>query len=81
VSLAACREKFRCCTPADEPDTCAYNSTDYGYQRARHEHRESEFIGMLGDDHAAVCRFFNLTDNVCPPFVGDDACYAYQLNW
>jgi hypothetical protein len=79
VSVAACRDKFRCCTPADEPDTCAYNNTNYGYQQDSHEHRQHDFMGMLGDDHAAVCRYIP-TEEVCPPFLSD-FCSVIQINW
>jgi hypothetical protein len=85
VPFAACREKFRCCTPADEPDTCAHNGSDSYYHQARQERRDHEFMGMLGDDHAALCSWIP-TEEDCPPFAltgpaDVPSCRVFEMNW
>lgn len=85
VPFAARKDKFRCCTPADEPDTYAHNSSDSYYHQARHEREGHEFMGMLGDDHAALCTSIDMEEN-CPPFAlmgpaEDLSCIVFEMKW
>lgn len=79
------RAKFRCCTPADEPDACVSNNTSYpgSYQRRRHRRGEDEraFWDVVTQEPAATCRYTTL-DDACPPFAALGLpCETLQANW
>lgn len=76
------RDKFRCCTPRDEPDTCTHNSTYGGYDYEQRRKDQDSFMGVLTDDHAAVCKYAVLVDESCPSFLSTGTtCEVLQMNW